>query len=110
VVPYLTHVSVLCSLLFFALATASASASTRFHSTSQAASTMRSSTSLALFAASAAAQSMSTGSLGAGSAVIFNPAWELPPTLTLVGSDATATTYKNDCPSSAGVPLSLISK
>jgi hypothetical protein len=53
---------------------------------------------------------MSTGLLGAGSAVIFNPAWELPPTLTLVGSDATATTYKNDCPSSAGVPLSLISK
>jgi hypothetical protein len=77
---------------------------TRFHSIKQADdSTMRSSTSLALFAASAAAQSMSSGSLGAGSATVFN-LFEYAPTLTFLGSDATATTYKNDCPSGGGLP------
>jgi hypothetical protein len=51
---------------------------------------MRSSTSLLFFAGSAAAQS---------SVAIFN-LFEVASTLTLVGSDATATTYKNDCPTS----------
>jgi hypothetical protein len=70
---------------------------------------MRSSTSLALFAASAAAQSMSTGFLGAGSATVFN-LFEYAPTLTLLGSDATATTYKNDCPSGGGLLSTAMSK
>jgi hypothetical protein len=70
---------------------------------------MRPSTSLALFAASAAAQEMSTGSLGAGSATVFN-LLEYASTLTLLGSDATATTYKNDCPSGGGLPKTAMRK
>jgi len=64
---------------------------------------MRSSTPFALFAGAAAAQSMSVGPSGANSAAVFN-LFEYAQTLTLVASDATATTYKNDCSRSAGLP------
>jgi hypothetical protein len=55
---------------------------------------MRSSTYLALFAGSATAQS---------SVSLFN-LFEYQATLTQIGADATATTYKNDCPATnAGI-------
>jgi predicted porin len=57
---------------------------------------MRSSTYVALFAGSAAAQS---------SVTLFN-LYPFGETLTQIGSDATATTYKNDCPSNnAGISI-----
>jgi hypothetical protein len=57
---------------------------------------MRSSTYIALFAGSAAAQS---------SVSLFN-LYPYAETLTQIGSDATATTYKNDCPASnAGISV-----
>ncbi|KAF2031709.1 hypothetical protein EK21DRAFT_62626 [Setomelanomma holmii] len=62
---------------------------------------MRSSTYIALFASSAAAQSTVT---------LFN-FWQYQSTLTQIGADATATTYKNDCPADnagiSGVPSQL---
>ncbi|KAH8726224.1 hypothetical protein GQ44DRAFT_614426 [Phaeosphaeriaceae sp. PMI808] len=59
---------------------------------------MRSSTYVALFAGSTAAQS---------SIALFNPfPYQVSPTVTQVGADAAATTYKNNCPANnAGVSV-----